>query len=99
MLVFDAGTAQVLLIFRRGPSKTDKPIGDSFIPGHQADGPAHMAFHVSIGEYDAWKAWFSDNDIAVISEVSWPLGGRSIYFNDPAGNVLELETPGVWPSF
>ena len=29
-------------------------------------------------------------------EVEWPKGGRSLYFRDPAGNSVELVTPGVW---
>ena len=26
----------------------------------------------------------------------WPRGGRSLYFRDPAGNSVELVTPGLW---
>jgi catechol 2,3-dioxygenase-like lactoylglutathione lyase family enzyme len=29
-------------------------------------------------------------------EVEWPRGGRSLYFRDPAGNSVELVTPGPW---
>jgi hypothetical protein len=28
--------------------------------------------------------------------IEWPSGGRSIYFRDPAGNLVDLVTPGVW---
>jgi hypothetical protein len=31
-------------------------------------------------------------------EFGWPRGGRSIYFRDPAGNSVELVTPGLWGS-
>ena len=31
-----------------------------------------------------------------IPNFTWPGGGRSIYFRDPAGNCVELVTPGVW---
>jgi hypothetical protein len=34
--------------------------------------------------------------IVIEKEVSWPRGGRSLYFREPAGNVVELVTPGVW---
>ena len=34
--------------------------------------------------------------VAVEQEVVWPRGGRSLYFRDPAGNAVELVTPGVW---
>ncbi len=34
--------------------------------------------------------------IVIEAEVEWPPGGKSIYFRDPAGNSVELVTPGVW---
>ncbi len=99
MLVFEAGTAQVLIVFLRGWCETDKPFNNSFIPGHTAKGPAHMAFHISVADYDGWKAAFEEENIPIVSEVVWPRGGRALYFNDPDGNVLELQTPGHWDNF
>ncbi len=99
LVAFDAGTAQVLLVFLRGPCRDDKPLPGGTIPGHQGDGPAHMAFHVSMHDYDAWKAAFAAQGIAILSEVDFAGGGRSLYFHDPAGNVLELATPGHWRNF
>jgi catechol 2,3-dioxygenase-like lactoylglutathione lyase family enzyme len=32
-------------------------------------------------------------------EMTWPAGGRSIYFEDPDGHVLELATPGLWRNY
>ena len=34
--------------------------------------------------------------VTVEQEVEWPKGGRSLYVRDPAGNLVELVTPGVW---
>jgi hypothetical protein len=34
--------------------------------------------------------------VAVESDYTWPGGGRSLYFRDPAGNSLELGTPAIW---
>ena len=34
--------------------------------------------------------------VVIEKEVGWPKGGRSIYFRDPAGNSVELVTPGRW---
>ena len=34
--------------------------------------------------------------VAIESEVTWPGGGRSIYFRDPAGNSLEFAMAGIW---
>ena len=99
MLAFDAGTSQVLLVFERATSSGDKRLPGGLIPGHRGDGPAHMAFHIAIRDYDAWKAAFRSRGVPILSEVTFPAGGRSLYFNDPAGNVLELATPGHWTSF
>ena len=29
-------------------------------------------------------------------EISWPLGGRSVYFRDPAGNSVEYVEGQIW---
>jgi hypothetical protein len=34
--------------------------------------------------------------VAIEHEATWPRGGRSFYFRDPAGNSLELATPRIW---
>jgi catechol 2,3-dioxygenase-like lactoylglutathione lyase family enzyme len=36
------------------------------------------------------------SSVAMEDEVAWPAGGKSVYFRDPAGNSVELVTPGVW---
>ena len=38
-----------------------------------------------------------DRGVAIEAEVEWPSGGRSLYFRDPAGNVVELAPPTLWP--
>ena len=30
-------------------------------------------------------------------EMKWGSGGRSIYFRDPVGNLVEIVTKGQWP--
>ena len=45
------------------------------------------------------EVWLVDLGIAIISRVTWPLGGKSIYFHDPDGHVGELATPGTWPTY
>ena len=35
-------------------------------------------------------------DLAVVFRCGWDEGGRSIYFRDPAGNVVELAPPTLW---
>lgn len=81
----------VLLIFN--PATT---ITGDHLPAHGATGAGHVAFGVAREELDAWRNHLIVRGVAIASETNWPHGGRSIYFYDPAGNVLEIVTPGVW---
>ena len=45
---------------------------------------------------DAWRQHLETQKVAIEMEVEWPAGGKSIYFRDPAGNSVELVTPGIW---
>lgn len=88
---FAAGPSSVLLIFK--PQATLK--GD-FLPAHGTTGPGHVAFGIRRESLDAWRNHLVEQGIAIEKEYTWPRGGRSIYFRDPAGNSAELITPGVW---
>lgn len=99
MRVFKAGTSQNLLLFDRREAETDKSLRGGMVPGHRCDGPAHIAFHIAVADYGEWVEALRANDVAIASEVTWPGGGRSLYFDDPADNVIELATPGLWPNF
>jgi catechol 2,3-dioxygenase-like lactoylglutathione lyase family enzyme len=35
-------------------------------------------------------------NIKIEKEISWEKG-NSVYFRDPAGNLVEIITPGCWP--
>ena len=47
----------------------------------------------------AWEARLTELRIAVESRVTWERGGVSLYFRDPDGRLVELATPGLWPSY
>jgi catechol 2,3-dioxygenase-like lactoylglutathione lyase family enzyme len=97
---FALAPGSVLLIWRRGASKTDnQTYPGGMIPGHDGAGPLHIAFAIPADTYDAWKDRLARFGIVVRSEVNWARGGRSLYFDDPDGHVLELATPGVWPNY
>jgi catechol 2,3-dioxygenase-like lactoylglutathione lyase family enzyme len=81
----------VFLAFR--PDATLK--GD-VLPPHGATGPGHFALGVRAEDLDGWRRRLEAHEVAVEKEVEWPRGGRSIYFRDPAGNLVELVTPGLW---
>jgi len=99
MRVFKAGTAQNLLLFDRRSAEADKELPGGLVPGHRCDGPGHIAFHIAVADYNKWVEALRSGGVAIASEVSWPGGGRSLYLDDPADNVVELVTPGLWPNF
>lgn len=87
---------QVLLLFLKGG--TQEPIVSSrgTIPPHDGDGNLHMAFAVPEESLDEWEATLAANGVAVEARYNWERGGRSVYFHDPDGHVIELVTPGCW---
>ncbi len=99
MLTYEVAPAQVLLVFKRGATREDSETSGGLVPGHHSEGPAHFAFAIGTETYAAWKAHLEASGIAIRSEVTWPPGGRSLYFDDPDGNVVELATPGLWPNY
>jgi catechol 2,3-dioxygenase-like lactoylglutathione lyase family enzyme len=99
MLTYAVEPAQVLLVFKRGATREDVETAGGLVPGHDSDGPAHFAFAIDAADYSTWKAHLEAAGVAIRSEVSWPPGGASLYFDDPDGNVVELATPGLWPNY
>jgi catechol-2,3-dioxygenase len=82
----------MLLLF--DPELTSNATG--LVPPHGARGPGHVAFAIDESELAQWKEHLASQQIAIEAEVTWPGGGRSIYFRDPAGNSVELATPRIW---
>ena len=99
MMTYTVGPGQVLLVFRRGMTRDDTDTAGGMVPGHHSEGHAHFAFAIAAADYEGWKAHLTNQEVAITSEVTWPKGGRSLYFNDPDGNVLEMATPGLWPGW
>ncbi|NIR47884.1 glyoxalase/bleomycin resistance/extradiol dioxygenase family protein, partial [candidate division KSB1 bacterium] len=66
------------------------------LPAHGADGAGHVAFAIEHSQIDFWKQRLSQLQIEIQRQFTWPSGGKSIYFVDPSGNLLELVTPDVW---
>ncbi|HMQ50659.1 MAG TPA: VOC family protein [Anaerolineae bacterium] len=84
--------AQMLLLFN--PAETVKATGE--VPPHGAYGAGHIAFAVSAAEIPAWREHLQACGISLEAEITWPSGGQSIYFRDPAGNSLEVATVQTW---
>ena len=99
LTAFDAGRQGVLLIFQRGASIEDMPNEGGVVPGHDGGGPLHMAFAIAADSYDEWHRHLTQAGVKIRGEMRWPRGGRSLYFEDPDGHVLEVATPGLWPNY
>jgi catechol 2,3-dioxygenase-like lactoylglutathione lyase family enzyme len=88
---FQVGASNVLLAFL-----ADATLKGDQLPPHGTTGPGHFALGIDVVAVDAWRDRLQENGIAIEKEVEWPRGGKSLYFRDPAGNLVELITPGVW---
>jgi catechol 2,3-dioxygenase-like lactoylglutathione lyase family enzyme len=88
---FRVGQANVLLVFNAATT-----LRGDILPPHGAQGPGHFALGIPADAYDAWRQRLAGHGVEIEKEVSWPRGGRSMYFRDPAGNSVELLTPGLW---
>jgi catechol 2,3-dioxygenase-like lactoylglutathione lyase family enzyme len=83
---------QVLLLFKKRGSvqPTVTPYGT--IPPTDGDGSLHVAFWIPPSEFETWQDRLRASGVGIESVVSWPEGGRSIYFRDPDNHVVELKT-------
>jgi catechol 2,3-dioxygenase-like lactoylglutathione lyase family enzyme len=86
---FLAAGDSALLLFNA--EETLKPAD---VPAHGARGPQHVAFGVD--DIEAWRARLKEKGVKVSADASWGKG-RSLYFTDPDGHVVELVTRGTWP--
>ena len=95
----DSGAGRVLLLFKRGATLTPTSVPGGIIPPHDGSGPGHIGFAIRAADYDAWKQRLQGHGLGIESETRWERGGRSLYFRDPDGHLLELVTPGIWPVY
>lgn len=91
---FRCGDAMFLL-FDPKTTATSSPNFPKLGP-HGAVGPGHAAFRCDEAELDGWRDHLGAHGVTIETEITWPNGGFSIYFRDPAGNSLELATPALW---
>ena len=80
----------MLLIF--DPAKSDQP-GD--VPSHAGKPGGHVCLAIPRSETDAWEQKLRAAGLDV-TRYAWKDRGESLYFDDPAGNVLELAPASIW---
>ena len=83
----------VFLLFNRDITSTQE-----WPPPHGAVGPVHTCFLAAPGEYEQWKAELEAKAVELVNETTWDSGLRSFYFEDPAGNMLEIAEGDMWPN-
>lgn len=95
---WDSGTAYrigptVLLIFdRERLAESSSPVS-----AHGTVGPGHACLRAEEGTYEAVRAELESRGVTIEHDHEWPGGGRSFYFADPAGNLLEVADRDIWP--
>ena len=99
MRAYDVGGRGVLLMFRRGESNHTVTMPGGTIPPHDGAGPLHVAFSIAADALAAWEERLGAFGIVIEGRATWPRGGRSLYFRDPDGHLLELATPGLWRGY
>ncbi|BDP40142.1 lactoylglutathione lyase [Deinococcus aetherius] len=80
----------MLLLF--DPVMSAQP-GD--VPPHAGRPGGHACLAIGREETDAWQARLEGHGLTV-TRYAWGNRGESLYFEDPAGNVLELAPPSIW---
>jgi catechol 2,3-dioxygenase-like lactoylglutathione lyase family enzyme len=93
---YAVGTRSVLLLFLRGSSRETVHMPGGTIPPHDGSGPLHVAFAIGADELAPWEGHLKRHGVEIEGRTEWRRGGKSIYFRDPDGHLLELATPGLW---
>ena len=86
----------MLLIFNPENTRIE---GNSRFPVHSAITPLaciHVALEIEKNDYENSKRMLIDMNIDIEKEMVWDIESGSIYFRDPAGNLVEFVTKGNW---
>jgi catechol 2,3-dioxygenase-like lactoylglutathione lyase family enzyme len=89
----------ILLLFDRNTSLGNKNYDGGTIPAHGAENTKgqHIAFACG-GQEDLneWETHLKAKGVEIEARMEWERGGKSIYFRDAEGHLLEIMTRGVW---
>ena len=91
---FRVGAGMLLLFDRAELAQREGPIA-----AHGTTGPGHACLLAGTRErYEAWKRRLADAGVELTHEHRWGDDRLSVYFSDPAGNLLEIADGDLWPS-
>jgi catechol 2,3-dioxygenase-like lactoylglutathione lyase family enzyme len=99
LTAYNVAGRSVLLVFQRGASLEPAVLPGGTIPPHDGAGPSHLAFAAGADQLGAWEEKLKAHGVEIEGRTDWPRGGKSIYFRDPDGHLIELATPGLWPIY
>jgi catechol 2,3-dioxygenase-like lactoylglutathione lyase family enzyme len=93
--IFLETDTNMLLIFNYEVTATEKETN------HGATTPPsmiHIAFEIGSEEYENAKKFLVESNILIEKEIEWEnsIKSRSIYFRDPADNLVEFITKNYW---
>lgn len=91
-IAFRSGPSVLLLFDRDGLAEREGPIAE-----HGSTGPGHACLRTDERGYEDWRRALEEAGIEITHEHLWEGGGRSVYFKDPAGNLLEIADRDLWP--
>jgi catechol 2,3-dioxygenase-like lactoylglutathione lyase family enzyme len=92
-LALRTGAGVLLLFDREATASRSGPISD-----HGSTGPGHACLLTDEAGYEPWRARLLAAGVEITHEHEWEGGRRSFYFNDPAGNLLEIASADLWPA-
>jgi catechol 2,3-dioxygenase-like lactoylglutathione lyase family enzyme len=91
-VAYRVGPGVLLLFDRDGLAQRGGPIAD-----HGTTGPGHACLRAGGEDYDRWRERLEAAGVEIVHDAGWGGGGRSFYFKDPAGNLLEVADRDIWP--
>ncbi len=96
LIALNVADRNVLLLFLKGASTSPTVLPGGVIPPHDGSGQLHFAFAIAAEDVGPWEERLRSEGVAIESVVTWPRGGKSLYFRDPDDHCVELISPGWW---
>ena len=93
---FRCGESVILTFIANATQIPPAPDARLPVPPHGATGPGHVCIASDAQTLEDWETYLKDNDVEIEADFTWPVGARSIYLRDPAGNSVEIADRGLW---